>query len=303
MTDRADSEETNFEHPKLAVNLTRVQGSGVGSEGSGRIGPEGQGREAGTGGEATPRQVMGKRGYGIDEPNSIIQLLIAGALAIGIGFTVSAYTSSANPGVARLGLVVGPAVGFLILAVASALYWSSKQGKVSEMSKLVSDIPWGGNEVVLDVGCGRGLAMIMAGKHLGDDGVSAGIDLWRGGHLSGNDPSSIWVNASGEGVRERVSPMMADPNNLPLATSSVDVILSALSMHRLIKRKERLVAFKELARVLKQGGRIGILDAGNGSEYSMALREVGMSDVSVRRLRFSSFPPFHVVIARKPYQQ
>lgn len=247
--------------------------------------------------------VVGKRGYGIDEPDSIIELLLAGALAIVIGFTVSAYSARVDPEAAKLGLVLGPAVGFLILAVASALYWSSRQGKPSEMSKLVSDIPWGGNEVVLDIGCGRGLAMIFAAKHLDSDGQAVGIDLWKGRHLSGNDPTSIWANASSEGVRERVSPMKADPNNLPLANSSVDVIFSALSMHRLIKRKDRLVAFKELIRVLKEGGRVGILDAGNGGEYSKVLRDAGMSDISVRRLRFSSFPPFHVVIARKPFQQ
>lgn len=279
------------------------QGRGTEPEDAGAPSTAGGSTGIGNSGEQQRAQpVVGKRGYGIDEPDSIIELLIAGALAIVIGFTVSAYTASINSSVAKLGLVVGPAVGFLILAVASALYWSSRQGKVSEMSKLVSDIPWGGNEVVLDIGCGRGLAMIMAGKQL-DDGIAVGIDLWRGRHLSGNDPSSIWVNASVEKVRDRVAPLRADPNNLPLADSSVDVVLSALSMHRLIKKRERLIAFKELARVLKQGGRMGILDAGNGSEYSKALQAVGLSDVSVRRLRFSSFPPFHVVIARKPFQQ
>jgi ubiquinone/menaquinone biosynthesis C-methylase UbiE len=94
----------------------------------------------------------------------------------------------------------------------------------------------------------------------------------------------------------------ADTLSLPLANSSVDVILSALSLHRLIKKKDRIVAFTEITRVLKQGGRIGIIDAGNGGEYSKVLREVGLGDISVRRIRFSSFPPFHVVLARKPFR-
>jgi SAM-dependent methyltransferase len=242
----------------------------------------------------------GKIGFGIDEPMSIIELLVAGGLSILVGFEIAVYTIQTAPDLARLGLLVGPGVGFLVLAVSAALYWSSRQGKVTEMSKLVADIPWGGNEVVLDLGCGRGLGMVLASKRL-EGGYSVGVDLWQRSHLTGNHPSSIWANAAREGVENRVAPVKADTVSLPLANSSVDVVLSALSLHRLIKKKDRIVAFKEIARVLKQGGRIGIIDAGNGGEYSKVLREVGLGDISVRRIRFSSFPPFHVVMARKPF--
>jgi SAM-dependent methyltransferase len=243
----------------------------------------------------------GKVGYGIDEPRSIIELLLAGGLSVIIGFDIAAYTARTNPPLARLGLLVGPGVGFLVFAVAAALYWSSEQGKVTEMLKLVSDIPWGGDEIVLDLGCGRGLGMVLAGKRL-EGGYSVGVDLWQKNHLSGNDPSSIWANAEKEGVQQRVAPVKADTVSLPLTDSSVDVILSALSLHRLIRKKDRVVAFTEIARVLKQGGRIGIIDAGNGGEYSKVLHQIGLSDISVRRIRFSSFPPFHVVLARKPFE-
>ncbi|MGD0396280.1 MAG: class I SAM-dependent methyltransferase [Nitrososphaerales archaeon] len=243
----------------------------------------------------------GKTGYGIDEPMSIIELLIAGGLSIVVGFDIAVYMRQTAAGLGRFGLVVGAGIGLLVFAVAAALYRSSLHGKVKEMSKLVADIPWGGNEVVLDLGCGRGLGMVLAGKRL-EGGCSVGVDLWQKSHLTGNDPSSIWANAAQEGVEERVAPVKADTVSLPLRDSSIDVIVSALSLHRLIKKKDRAVAFKEIARVLRQGGRIGIIDAGNGGEYSKALREVGLSDISVRRIRFSSFPPFHVVVARKPFR-
>ena len=249
----------------------------------------------------SPVAAKGRIGYGIDEPTSIIELLIAGGLSILVGFEIAFYMVQTNPDLAHFGLVVGPGVGFLILAVSVALYWSSRQGKVTEMSKLVADIPWGGNEVVLDLGCGRGLGMVLAGKRL-EGGYSVGVDLWQRSHLTGNHPSSIWANAAREGVENRVAPVKADTLSLPLADSSVDVILSALSLHRLIKKRDRIVAFTEITRVLKQGGRIGIIDAGNGGEYSKVLREVGLGDISVRRIRFSSFPPFHVVLARKPFR-
>jgi SAM-dependent methyltransferase len=273
----------------MEVHLRRklkVDRSGPGSEAGGKV--------------ASPVPVVGKLGYGVDEPRSIIELTLAGALAITAGFVVAFYASRTDAPLARFGLVIGPGVGLLVLAVAAALFWSSRKGKVTEMSKLVAEIPWGGDEVVLDLGCGRGLGMVMSSKQLGN-GYSVGVDLWQKSHLTGNDPSSIWANAAQEGVKGRVAPVKADTVTLPLADSSVDVILSALSLHRLIRKKDRIKAFSEIARVLKQGGRIGIIDAGNGGEYAKVLREVGMSDVSVRHIRFSSFPPFHVVQARKPF--
>ena len=95
------------------------------------------------GAPALSKPARGKLGYGIDEPRSIIELAVAGFLAIDIGFLIAVFAIKTNPTAARLGLLVGPAVGFLILAVAVALYWSSRQGKVTEMLRLVSDIPWG----------------------------------------------------------------------------------------------------------------------------------------------------------------
>jgi SAM-dependent methyltransferase len=250
---------------------------------------------------SAPGSKGGKVGYGIDEPRSIIELLVAGCFSVIIGLAMSVYSASINPDIVRLALIVGPAVGFLLFAVAIALYYSSRQGKVTEMRKVVSDIPWGGDEVVLDLGCGRGLGMVFASRRL-DGGYSVGVDLWRRSHLSGNDPKSIWANASEEGVQDRVYPVKADLSHLPFAGSSVDVILSATSLHRLVKRKERQAAFGEMARVLNYGGRIGIVDTGNGGDYASLLRSHGMTDVVVRRLRFSSFPPLHIVLARKPFQ-
>jgi arsenite methyltransferase len=248
----------------------------------------------------SPSRNLGKPGWGIDEHRTIIELGVAGVLTVAIGFIISYYTSATQPETARLGLLVGPGVGFLILVVAAALYWSSKLGKVREMTKVVANIPWGGDEVVVDLGCGRGLGMVMAAKML-KSGTTVGVDTWQKSHLSGNDPRSIWANAEAENVAGKVNPLKAYPIILPFPDNSIDVLISGVAVHRLVSRRDRPALFAEISRVLKDGGRVGILDAGNGTEYSGIMKNLGLTDVQMHRLRFSSFPPFHVVIARKPY--
>jgi arsenite methyltransferase len=238
--------------------------------------------------------------YGIDEHRTIFVLVVAGFLSIFVGFLTPVYTFASRPEYARLALLIGPSVGFLILSVAVLLFWSSKLGKVKEMEKVVSNVPWGGGEVVLDLGCGRGLGMVKSAKRL-VDGYSVGVDVWSRAHLSGNNPKSIWVNAKAEGVENRVTAVKGMARQLPFADASFDVILSGVAIHNQAPKSARKELFAEMARVLKDGGRVGILDAGNGPRYSELLKAVGMGDIEIHRLRFSSFPPFHVVMARKPY--
>jgi SAM-dependent methyltransferase len=244
----------------------------------------------------------GKTGYGIDEPRTLAELLIAGILAVAVGIIISAYTASSSPREADAALIGGPGVGFLILVVAAALYWSSRLGKPREMTKLVSSIPWGGEETVLDLGCGRGLATVMAAKKL-QTGYAVGVDTWSKARVSGNDPLSVLANAAHENVGAKVLAVKAQSTQLPFADKAVDVIISGVAIHHLVPRRQRESLFSEMARVLKDGGRVGILDAGNGTEYSALLEKMGMRDIEMHRLRFSSFPPFHMVMARKPYSE
>jgi arsenite methyltransferase len=261
-----------------------------------------KGSDAKSGGAATSaRRPVGKTGYGIDDPRIIAELLIAGVLSVAVGIIISAYTASSNPKTADTALLVGPGVGFLIFVVVAALYWSSRLGKPRELTKMISNLPWGGDEVILDLGCGRGLATVMAAKKL-KTGQAVGFDLWSKSRISGNDPQSVLANAAREKVESRTSAVKGSSVHLPFVDGSVGVILSGVAVHNLAPRKQRKDLFIEMNRVLKDGGRIGILDAGNGGEYSTLLKELGMTDVEMHRLRFSSFPPFHVVLARKPYE-
>ena len=227
--------------------------------------------------------------------------MIAGILAIVTGFVLSGYEAGPNPAIAEVALLAGPSVGFLILVVTAALYWSSRLGKPREMAKMIDSLPWGGGEVVLDLGCGRGMGGILAAKKL-DSGYGIGVDVWSKDRLTGNDPQSLLANAAAENVGPRLSPLKGSSVQLPLADSSVDTVISGVALHRLVPRRQRPALFTEIGRVLKEGGRIGILDAGNGEEYSRLMARIGLIDIQMRRMRFSGFPPFHIVLARKPYR-
>ncbi|MER3436097.1 MAG: hypothetical protein C4288_22700 [Leptolyngbya sp. ERB_1_1] len=54
----------------------------------------------------------------------------------------------------------------------------SKFQKLKDREKLLDSIQWLGNELVLDVGCGRGLMLVGAAKRL-TNGKSIGIDIWQ----------------------------------------------------------------------------------------------------------------------------
>ena len=251
---------------------------------------------------APQKHTAGKTGYGIDDPRTIAELLTAGILSVAVGIIISAYTASSSPRTADAALIGGSGVGFLILVVMAALYWSSRLGKPREMTKLVNGIPWGGDEAVLDLGCGRGLAAVMAAQKL-QGGYAVGVDMWYKARVSGNDPHSVLANADEERVGSKVSAVKALSVQLPFTDGSFDVILSDVSIHHLVPRRHRQILFAEIGRVLKDGGRVGILDAGNGNEYSALLQNLGLRDIQMHRLRFASFPPFHVVLARKPYSE
>jgi hypothetical protein len=94
------------------------------------------------------------------------------------------------------GLVAGLQAGLMVR--------SSRSGKLRERDRLLDDLPWRGDEWVLDVGCGRrGLLLIGAARRL-TTGRAVGLDLWRRQDQAGNDPASTMANAEVEGVAERV---------------------------------------------------------------------------------------------------
>jgi len=166
--------------------------------------------------------------------------------------------------------------------VASFLY-TTRRGKFVAWARILDDLQLGGDERVLDLGCGRGAVLTMVAARL-RTGRATGIDLWSTRDQSGNAASVCRRNAELEGVGERVDIETGDMRKLPFADAAFDVVLSSLAIHNIPAKADRRQAIVEAVRVLVPGGRIAIADIRSTSLYARTLRELGMIDVQRRRL-------------------
>ncbi|MFT3912735.1 MAG: class I SAM-dependent methyltransferase [Anaeromyxobacteraceae bacterium] len=211
--------------------------------------------------------------YGLDAPPVVRNLLIVGALGILSLITRAAGLWNGESPFALLGRPLISA-GLSCGVMAAWMIWSSKFGKVREREAYLDLLEWRGDERVLDVGCGRGLFLVGAARRL-STGRAIGIDIWQAEDLSGNQPAAPLHNAAIEGVAERVEVQTADARKLPFDDRSFDVVLSSAAIHNIYDAGERETAVREIARVLKVGGRVLIVDVRHLGQYARTLRDAG----------------------------
>jgi arsenite methyltransferase len=223
--------------------------------------------------------------YGIDAPVVVRNLFLVAVIGLSgwsiitIGvrsgwFSVPAYVL----GFAGMGF----GTGIVCALMGIWMVWESKVGKLRSRNRLLQRIPWTGSEHVLDVGCGRGLMLIGAAKRL-TTGKATGIDIWQDEDLSGNRIEATLENVRCEVVADRVDVQTADMRRMPFPDSSFDVVLSRAVIHNLYKADERDQAIREIARVLKPGGRAVIEDIRHHKKYTRVFIENGCSEVRQER--------------------
>jgi ubiquinone/menaquinone biosynthesis C-methylase UbiE len=212
--------------------------------------------------------------YGIDAPLAVRNLFIVAGLGVislitrllGVWSRQDLIAVIARPLIAA-GLGCG-VMGLWMI-------YDSKIGKVREREEYLDKIAWRGDERVLDVGCGLGLFLIGAAKRL-STGRAVGIDKWQQEDLSGNHAAGTLDNATIEGVADKVEVHTGDARKLPFADASFDVVLSSMALHNIYNAGERQTAVREIARVLKSGGRVLIADVRHTRRYAATLRDAGL---------------------------
>jgi arsenite methyltransferase len=224
--------------------------------------------------------------YGLDAPGVVRNLLLIGSagLLCFIALLLGLWTMRQ-----RVALVLAPLtwMGLAFLFTGLWMVYNSKIGKLRSRVRHLDRLPWRGDERVLDVGCGRGLFLVAAAKRLNGGGNATGVDLWNAQDLAGNRPDATLANARLEGVAERVGVKTGDARQLPFPDGTFDTVLSSMALHNIYDGPGRRQAVAEIARVLRPGGRVLIVDIRHTGEYEDELRRRGLPDARAQRTPLS----------------
>src|SRR6516165_4346703 len=234
-----------------------------------------------------------KGNYGVDSRLMVGALCILGLAGLGIAYLLSSAWRW-----------VGYVAGVYFLLGAAGMLFYSKVGKLTLRERLLDQIQWKGNERVLDVGCGRGLLTVGAARRL-LNGKVVGMDVWKRGAITGNRAHAVLENARIEHVSDRVEVKEGDARELPFGNETFDVVVSNFVVHEMNSRQDREAMMSEVARVLKPGGQVALVDFVFTGECVVELRKHGVNATRVRDkfvsfwisaiLNFGAVKTYHVV--------
>jgi arsenite methyltransferase len=236
--------------------------------------------------------------YGLDAPGVVRGFLFGGPVLSIAGFLLSRY---ARPQHIYLLVGIGNAMlctGVAFFVESFLLMGSSFYGKFRGRDRLLARLQLRGDERVLDVGCGHGLLLIGAAKLL-PRGRAIGIDLWSQVDQGNNSQEATLENARLEGVADRVEVHDGDMRKLPFPDASIDAVVVNLAIHNISNREGRREAISEIARVLKPGGQVALMDFKHVAQYAADLRLAGLPDARVSPPSFWIFPPVRTATGMK----
>lgn len=246
------------------------------------------------------RNLLAKKAdYGIDGPPVVRGFVLLGLAFVVVGGFVYFLLSPIQSLIAWIFLSCTVLVGLLSFLSAGMMVRSSKVGKLRQREKLMDLVDLRGDEMVLDVGCGRGLLLNAAAKRL-TTGKAVGIDIWQTEDLSGNRPELVLANAEAEGVADRVEVKTGDMQQMPFSDETFDVAVASMAIHNIRDKDGRAKAVREIARVLKPGGRVALQDFQCTDEYAQILRDLGWVNVGRSESIATMWPPVRVVTGKRP---
>ena len=150
-------------------------------------------------------------------------------------------------------------------------------------------------ERVLDLGSGGGIDVILSARRVGPTGRAFGLDMT-------DEMLALAVRNAAEAGVENVEFVRGTIEAIPLPASTIDVVISNCVINL---AADKAAVFREIARVLRPGGRVGVSDvvaddtlsadqraergsfsgciagALSFSEYQTGLAAVGLTDVEI----------------------
>jgi arsenite methyltransferase len=208
------------------------------------------------------------------------------------------YAAAATQAATGSGACCGPEEG-----IGAGLYSALEQAELPDAAVLASlgcGNPTAVAELrpgdrVLDLGSGGGIDVLLSAKRVGPTGRAIGLDMT-------DEMLALAQRNAAEAGATNVEFLKGTIEAVPLPAGSVDVVISNCVVNL---AADKPAVFREIARVLKPGGRIGITDivaedaltpeqraergshvgciagALSFSEFESGLREVGLADVSL----------------------
>jgi SAM-dependent methyltransferase len=123
--------------------------------------------------------------------------------------------------------------------------------------------PLGEGATVVDIGCGAGMDLMLAAKSVGPRGRAIGVDM--------TDAMAEKARAAARAAGlENVEVRLGDAMSLPIDDASADAVISNGVLNL---TTDKLVAYGEVFRVLKPGGRFLYADIVVASELSEGIRK------------------------------
>jgi SAM-dependent methyltransferase len=208
------------------------------------------------------------------------------------------YAAAAVQAASGTGACCGPEEG-----IGAGLYSALEQDELPDAAVLaslgcgnptaVAELREG--ERVLDLGSGGGIDVLLSAKRVGPTGRAFGVDMT-------DEMLVLAQRNAAEAGATNVEFLKGTIEALPLPADSIDVVISNCVVNL---AADKPAVFREIARVLRPGGRIGITDivaedaltaeqraergsyvgciagALSFSEFEAGLAEVGLTDVSL----------------------